>query len=265
MNSFIKLHRYRYWNHGFSSPHCSFSEGLKTPCLFTCTCFPVALFKDRHVQYRPVGPVRSSAKVTHMKESISVDVIGGENKLSEGHEPDRTRVRWCVCEWWRVVLYYRACVWLNCVRVCVCYCVSVQCSCSRGVVCGSSNCCFRRAGSSVVELSIAARRVTGSNPVSRLLLLPCAPRNGPLSIACCLFLCSPSIPESCEYTPRSRTNIPQHETTPTQTQHDYYTHTLNPPTRASTPRSSCLVLTLLEFWTPAQTHRRTRGIVIWSL
>jgi hypothetical protein len=30
---------------------------------------------------------------------------------------------------------------------------------------------FRRAGSSVVELSIAARRVTGSNPVSRLLLL----------------------------------------------------------------------------------------------
>jgi hypothetical protein len=106
MNSFIKLHRYWYWNHGFSSPHCSFSEGLKTPCPFTCTCFPVTLFKDRHVQYGPVGPVRSSAKVTHMKESISVDVIGGENELSEGHEPDRTRVRWCVCEWWHVVLYY---------------------------------------------------------------------------------------------------------------------------------------------------------------
>jgi hypothetical protein len=33
-------------------------------------------------------------------------------------------------------------------------------------------CLFRRAGSSVVELSIAARRVTGSNPVSRLILLP---------------------------------------------------------------------------------------------
>jgi hypothetical protein len=33
-----------------------------------------------------------------------------------------------------------------------------------------------------------------------LLLLPCAPRNGPLSIPCCLFLCSPSIPEWCEYT-----------------------------------------------------------------
>jgi hypothetical protein len=68
------------------------SEVLETPCPFTCTCFPVTLFKDRRVHYRPVGPVRSSVKVTHMKESISVDAIGGENELSEGHELDRTRV-----------------------------------------------------------------------------------------------------------------------------------------------------------------------------
>ena len=133
----------------------------------------------------------------------------------------------------RVVLW--ACVWLNCVCVCVCYCVSVQCSCSRGVVCGCSNCCFRRAGSSVVELSIAARRVTGSNPVSRLLLLPCAPRNGPLSIACCLFLCSPSIPEWCEYTPRSRTNIPN--TKPHQHKHN----TTTVPTPSINPHEPALL------------------------
>jgi hypothetical protein len=44
-------------------------------------------------------------------------------------------------------------------------------------------CCdvFRRAGSSVVELSIAARRVTGSNPVSRLLLLQDTPQSAPFS------------------------------------------------------------------------------------
>src|SRR5512145_198214 len=49
----------------------------------------------------------------------------------------------------------------------------------------------RRAGSSVVERSIAARRVTGSIPVPRFLLLPspaaCHLRGGSLPHSCCCF------------------------------------------------------------------------------
>jgi hypothetical protein len=68
-----------------------------------------------------------------------------------------------------------------------------------------------------------------------LLLLPCAPRNGPLSIACCLFLCSPSIPEWCEYTPRSRTNIPN--TKPHQHKHN----TTTVPTPSINPHEPALL------------------------
>lgn len=57
--------------------------------------------------------------------------------------------------------------------VCICVC-RLLFGILRDVVCGwwfvwVFGVSFRCAGSSVVELSIAARRVTGSNPVSRLL------------------------------------------------------------------------------------------------
>jgi hypothetical protein len=43
---------------------------------------------------------------------------------------------------------------------------------------------FRRAGSSVVELSIAARRVTGSNPVSRLFFFTPTRIGLPITTSC---------------------------------------------------------------------------------
>lgn len=61
---------------------------------------------------------------------------------------------------------------MECGRIDVCKACVVGALCRDcGGGCGSCESGFRCAGSSVVELSIAARRVTGSNPVSRFLLL----------------------------------------------------------------------------------------------
>lgn len=111
---------------------------------------------------------------------------------------------WC----WRCVLGACACAW-NVFVVCCCLC------CQVGVVVVCFVVCFRRAGSSVVELSIAARRVTGSNPVSRLLLLPRTPRHHHSAIRFDRFtghaLAMRFLQSHCARTPPSSSLVPPQE------------------------------------------------------